>query len=430
MPANSRRAAIVIAFDHLPVGFLGCYGAEQVATPRFNRIASGSITFDFCFARRTTITTPAHDAESDQTPEDVDEHALPGETLWSTLQATLERDGIRSTYRHESAPASEEIPSTPEDLPLANLLEDSHDFLAGHLGESSLLWLQARGVPDRYVPLRNVPIDVEGTHGIDAGDPAVAPCLEALYRLQDPRRADDPVRHVETLVNAGLLQRGRLPQSPGLDRLNRALYAASVKAIDACLTSVLDALDVPPERQPLLIIVGMQGDCVSRHPQLEKGCPPLVDEIVHVPLIVRPPGGLALGQRSRALVQTDDIVATVHRWLAPETRTAPSPEANDDASRDLLQVYAGESPERTAALLEGPRGCLGLRTSSCSLLLPGLDDISPGEQLRDHARLFRKPEDVRDVLDVAAQEPETVTALCDDLAARRQPTGGAEPVSD
>lgn len=203
-----------------------------------------------------------------------------------------------------------------------------------------------------------------------------------------------------------------------------------MKAIDACLTSVLDALDVPPERQPLLIIAGMQGDCVSRHPQLEDGCPPLVDEIVHVPLIVRPPGGLALGQRSRALVQADDIVATVRGWLAPEAGPVPSPEDTDDASRDLLQVYAGESPERRAALLEGPRGCMGLRTSNCSLLLPGPDDIPPGEKVRDHARLFRKPEDIRDVLDVAAQEPETVTALCDELAARRQPTGGADPAAD
>ncbi|QDU36208.1 Sulfatase [Maioricimonas rarisocia] len=426
MTPATRRAAIVIAFDHLPVGFLGCYGAEQVATPQFDRIASAGMTFDFCYARRSTLDVPTVDASP--TPSSGTDRNAPGEaTPRPELQQLLKQDDMRAIVHDErdTHAATADIPEVPEDLPLAGLLEHCHDFVSEPSGGNSLLWLQARGVPAMHVPPCRVPVDTDRSFGIDAGDATVATCLEALYRLQDPRRSDAPERHVATLRDAGLLQRGRLPESPALDRLNRALYAASVHALDACLASVRDALDVPPERQPLLIIAGMQGDSVARHPQLQDGCPPLVDEIVHVPLIVRPPGGLRLGQRSRALVQTSDIAATVRHWLVPDASSDFAAAPVGEQSQDLLRVFAGNFAERTAVLLEGTGGCTGLRTPHYSLLVPGSTEETNQEPDRDAARLFRKPQDVWDVLDVSSQEPEVVAELCEELRFRREEAGSA-----
>ena len=42
--------AIVICFDRLPYGLLGCYGNTEARTPGFDRLAAQSVTFDNCFA--------------------------------------------------------------------------------------------------------------------------------------------------------------------------------------------------------------------------------------------------------------------------------------------------------------------------------------------------------------------------------------------
>src|SRR5204863_9496231 len=44
------RRAIVLSFDHLHLGHLGCYGNDWVETPNLDRLATQAVVFDRHFA--------------------------------------------------------------------------------------------------------------------------------------------------------------------------------------------------------------------------------------------------------------------------------------------------------------------------------------------------------------------------------------------
>ena len=48
-PVDAPRRAIVISFDRLPLGYLGCYGNDWIETPHLDRLATQSVLFDLHF---------------------------------------------------------------------------------------------------------------------------------------------------------------------------------------------------------------------------------------------------------------------------------------------------------------------------------------------------------------------------------------------
>ncbi|HEY7155261.1 MAG TPA: hypothetical protein VH575_14965, partial [Gemmataceae bacterium] len=140
------------------------------------------------------------------------------------------------------------------------------------------------------------------------------------------------------------------------------------------------------------------------------------DEIIHLPLLVRLPGGAEAGRRVGALTQSVDLAAMLADWFQ-----TPLPDAH---GRSLLPLARGAietiRPYACAGLQVGEAIEYALRTPEWAFLLPARSDADDGVR---SPRLYVKPEDrweVNDVLqhhlDLAEQLERTlrdfVTASC------------------
>lgn len=93
-----------------------------------------------------------------------------------------------------------------------------------------------------------------------------------------------------------------------------AAYCGSVSYVDHLLGILLEALvDTDQLENTLLIFTSDHGEMLGSHGFLRKGSA-FYEELVNVPLLVRPPGGLAAGHRTRQLVSQVDLVPTIVGW--------------------------------------------------------------------------------------------------------------------
>ena len=162
-----------------------------------------------------------------------------------------------------------------------------------------------------------------------AGDGRPFFCLMSLFDPHDPyddhplpaRALIDPARIPAPDPRAGGPDdRQRERAGSYLGRFNdfsdadireiRHGYAASVAFADRQIGRVLDALDASGRAaNTLVVFLSDHGDQLGDHGLLVKGAP-LYEPTVGIPLVVRWPGHLPAGQRSRALVQGRDVAAT------------------------------------------------------------------------------------------------------------------------
>src|SRR5579862_9024313 len=54
------RNALVITFDHLHLGYLGCYANDWIETPNFDRLASQAVVFDRHFVENLDAAAANH----------------------------------------------------------------------------------------------------------------------------------------------------------------------------------------------------------------------------------------------------------------------------------------------------------------------------------------------------------------------------------
>ena len=194
-----------------------------------------------------------------------------------------------------------------------------------------------------------------------AGDGRPFFCLMSLFDPHDPyddhplpaRALVDPARIPRPIPGrAGPTSVQRERAGSYLGRFNdfsdadireiRLGYAASVAFADRQIGRVLDALDASGRAADTLVVfLSDHGDQLGDHGLLVKGAP-LYEPTVGIPLVVRWPGHIAAGQRSRALVQGRDVAATC--LAAAGLDPAACPEAED-----LVAVArAGRTRRRTA----------------------------------------------------------------------------------
>ncbi len=93
------------------------------------------------------------------------------------------------------------------------------------------------------------------------------------------------------------------PRTPG----TRAAYLGEVAAMDQACGAVLDALDLD---DVFLVVVGDHGEGLGDHGE-ETHTILLYEELLRVPLLIRPPGGLGAGERTPDLVSVVDVFPTM-----------------------------------------------------------------------------------------------------------------------
>lgn len=410
--------AVVLSFDYLPLGMLGCYGNGWVETPQFDRLAAAAVTFDNCYGTefdaaldahigRRPRSEPARDAWWTGRPPGKGPRRTAGADDLTVIDILGRKAATELIFENASAgpaawPRFDRIrgvtgPETREtstnEFPLAQLITAGCEALAE--GASSdrprLLWLRSRGIPSPVLP---------------PGEWADLYLDEMFDEDDSDSDADfDFDRVLAELLRIGGLHRGRRALSESDARLAQAIYAAYVTWLDSQLGRLLDLLDERPDPNRLLIVTAAAGDWgVFSPPSASR--PLLIDELVHVPLFLRVGEGERLGSRRGELVQVSDLPATLLEWFG-----LPS-DAFDDGSSLLPIVGGTQETHRPQVVFGSSETGWGIRTANF-LLVPDSgnsaanaaagDSLSTAETGSSTFRLFRKPEDVWDTLDVADQ---------------------------
>ncbi len=120
----------------------------------------------------------------------------------------------------------------------------------------------------------------------------------------------------------------------------REAYAGEVHALDAALGSFWEGLSPARRRDTLVVVLGDHGEELGDHGEQGHGAS-LYDEVLHVPLILRLPGGRDGGHRAPWQVRTLDLAPTVTGALG----FPPSPRWQ---GTDLLDPSYREGQERLA----------------------------------------------------------------------------------
>jgi len=366
--------AAVITFDHLAPAFVGCYGNPSIQTPNFDDLASRSVVFDNCFGTardRDPFEGLTHVADALRASggRAVVQLCRPGDPPWSALSAGI-----------------------------ADWMRLSRD------GTPALLWLRCSAVESPWsAPVDRIVTSWNASHPAHELPLALADCgfamADARMSAEDLLTAAWPC-----LMNEDRLSRNRMAATPLVGRLRRCVYAAAVTMLDAWLGEVLTLLSDGGDSTRLLVVAAGAGDLTGPHAALRAGCPPLIDSLLHVPLLIRT-GTPADGTRRGGLVSTIDLAPTLAERLLRETTAGTQPESqslwpllNDDAHAVRNQLLIGS-----------PATGWNLRTPEFACLCA--PEQAAQDEGADHIRLFVKPDDAWDTLDVAGQYQATADEL-------------------
>jgi arylsulfatase A-like enzyme len=186
-------------------------------------------------------------------------------------------------------------------------------------------------------------------------------------------------------------------------------YSGQVTAMDACLGALAEYLRGDRAgRDTLLVLTSTRGFPLGEHRRVGPCDEALYGELVHVPLVMRFPGGLGAAGRSHALVEPADLWATLLDWWQ-----AGPPPASPTAESLMPVVREQATVLRDRLCIGGGPGQRAIRTPAWYLL----ETPKP--------ELYVKPDDRWEINDVAVRCPEVVECLQDALEQYVQtlPTG-------
>ncbi|MCE9547618.1 MAG: sulfatase-like hydrolase/transferase [Planctomycetia bacterium] len=304
------RSAICLVIDRLPAHLVGAYGNAWIQTPALNALAAQSLVCDFA-----TIDSPKLSSLY--------------RSYWQGVHAAIPQSGfprdnplvarLRSAGKHTQLLTDEfmvaqvagarhfdkevELNAVQDAETAASVAETGLGMFFGAAAEAverlpsgSLLWLHCRGL----------------------GGPWDAPVkLRHLYAAEE-----DPSPPDSTRVPCEVL----LPDHDPDYRLGISQAAAGqVTALDECLEMFLGTLAQSANADnTLLIVIGGRGLPLGEHLTVGALDGPLYEELIHVPLLVRLPGGGAIPRRTGALVQPADVFATLLDWFGVEEESTGS----------------------------------------------------------------------------------------------------------
>ncbi len=354
----------LVLFDCLPTSLIGCYGAEWSDTPALDLLAAQGLTLEGLYATHTVL---------DEQREQFRGALEPARGRWQSLvvgdnprEVKWDLAGAKSTLARVRAPSEDDIAvfTAPGVPPVLSPPEDVCDLFFEELIDPAELlhWSLSRG------------FEIDSPSGdLESLDwfPALLP----------------------QLVSSGLLQRDEPAQDRVHGGLRKALAAVFVAVADRQLTDFVELWTEATRGEPesLLIVTALTGCVLHDHPVIREGMPPLVHESLHLPCWIT--GGPWTG-RSHRLVSSRGFfgdLGAVARRVRPAS--------------DVLEVLQRWEDGLTV-ISHTPEGARSLRTEHWRYVQAG---SSTSEEW-----LFRKPEDVWDLLDVAGQHP----LVLDEFAAR------------
>jgi arylsulfatase A-like enzyme len=392
---------LVVVAGGLHLGYVGCYGNAWVESPALDRLAAEGVVFDQHFAdypdaagaRRSWRTGSYHFP----VPGAGDEAPLPKPP--DLLQALRERGVVTALVSDPRQPLPPDfaavwapvypVPGAGEEgTSLERELETVVEAI-DHLSrrEDWLLWVELATL----LPPWRIPEEFSGRYltgvGVEANEEGAGPAEEPLAPLADP-----PCGPVDSADDTLLL------------RLQRT-YAGAVTYLDRGLALLFEELRGRDLLDGLLVVVTTdRGVARGEHGLVGEYRPWLHDELTHLPLILRLPGGAEAGRRVSALTQPVDLLPTLLDALG-----VPAAPAH---GHSLLPLTRGEGEGFRAYACSGlaAGGAIewSLRTREWAFLLPV--QPGPGDPPRP-PQLYVKPDDRGEVNNVLQHHLELADEL-------------------
>lgn len=375
---------LVLVIRGLQIGYVGCYGNAWIDTPALDRLAAEGVVFDRHFAdqpdeagaRRAWRTGRYGMPVPDAVPSVSDAvdllavlHAAGVDMALGHDERHIPIDGFASSWPHVR-------PYAASTFPIRQVVKALGNEAVGN----GLFWMELSGLLPPW----------------EVAEEEIAPYLEGVEESEIA--AED----------AAFLQQ-------------QAGYAAAVTALDAVVGELCDTLR---QRQLLdellLIITSDHGLPLGEHAPSASG---LHEERVHLPLLIRLPGGAEAGRHVSALTQSVDLIVTLLDVFGLPLA--------DGHGKSLLPLARGGAEMIRPYVCSGLRSGSGLdyalRTHDWAFLLPVL---SPESGSPRGPQLYVKPDDrwevnnvVQHHLDLAEQMEATLRAF----AAATQRPGPLQP---
>jgi choline-sulfatase len=364
-PPARHPDVLVYLVDTLRADRLGCYGYPKPVSPHLDRFARGAVLFEDAIAQApwtrpavaTLMTGLPPTSHGVQTLDD----RLPAAAL--TLPEILRQAGYRtaaiSTNYHVS-------PQTGLDQGFDDFVMTPEEPASAGLTRRALAWLDAR--PDRRPFFLYV-------HALDPHAP---------YRPPLPlRRRFAPAARPEAGTKEDLdrLYRARGPERAARIAEIAALYDAEIAANDDSFGRLLEGLETRGLLDGTLVVfLADHGEELGERGNLGHGHS-LYQELLRIPLVIKPAGRKLAGRRSAEPAQQIDLLPTV---LAA-AGLPPQPAA---PGLDLLSRDRGPRDAGRAALshlrYDGISGMSAI-ASGWKLVLPFSRKLAEGPELYDLA---------------------------------------------
>jgi hypothetical protein len=392
---------VVIVARGLQAGALGCFGNRWARTPALDAVAAAGAAFDQHFADRADaegarrawrggryhFPLPAEAAAPapGQPPDLVRALVERGVDARLVLDASRPlpagfEEGWAAVERVEPAEGEPGLEATVE-AAVAALRA-----LAGR--DDWLLWVDL----GTALPPWDVPEDFQA--------PELFPASEEAETDEEDEPEEGPL--------VPLAGPGEGPIDPRDDALYlgiQAGYAAAVSYLDAGVGELLSALEeVDGGGEVAVLVTADRGLALGEHGVVGPVRAWLHDEVVHLPLLLRLPGGAELGLRVPALTQAVDLAPTLAELFALPFEGAHG------TSLLALARGGGEAirPYACAGLQVGAAIEWALRSPEWALLVTAQ---GPPDEPPRGPRLYVKPDDRWEVNDVAQHHLELVERL-------------------
>lgn len=301
-PAPERRSDVIIYLvDTLRADHLGCYGYPRETSRRIDAFAEDSVLFEEAVAQ-SAWTRPA--VTSILTGLDPHSHGVQ-ERLdalsrsFDTLPEILRREGYQTAAFVSSAVITAKFGFDQGFDTFRQRVKETIEPerpTSEWVNEEALRWLAQRE-PDRPFFLF--------LHTLDPHMPYRPP---EPYRRRLAPRADPRAGLLEHVV---ALRDGQQPSSERDREEISALYDAEIAANDAAFGRLVSELQARGLYDSLMLVfVSDHGEELLDHGGWEHGAT-LYQELVHVPLLLKLPGGTGAGRRIGEMVRQVDVLPTV-----------------------------------------------------------------------------------------------------------------------
>ena len=418
--AHRPPSILLVLVDTLRADYLGAYGFTGGISPNLDRLAAESVVFDHCFSPApwtkpavaslfTSLLPRTHNVLTHK-GRYIDRARPVTRTDALSARATTLAEALQAGGYATAAFVAN--PWVQPDQGFGQGFDHFDGRFAGNTTPAAPVlaaaqaWLATRPRDRPFFAYIHL-MDVHGPYDAPAAD---FEAVRASPDLGPPHRLDDAeVRAIRPYLTG-------LPwvRQPGARerRTWRARYAAGVHALDRQLGPFLDALHADGTlAETVVVVVSDHGEELAEHGGWDHGFR-LYDHQLHVPLIVRLPGGRH--RRVGALVDLLDLMPTL-------LGIAHAPMPPGLQGRDLSRLIAGAVPDAEAgAVVAGgvkwEPGEHAIRTPTHKLITK----VPSGP-----ARLYDLRDDPAEQRDVAADAPEVAQQLAEELARRVQAPGAA-----